>query len=92
MKCRACGERFAANHLLSGMGGQESPGTFLSIAAVLFAAGGAVPLLGAPYYWLVLPWLPAAFVLVQCFVATIDCSNVPCPKCGCPHGIWPWSR
>lgn len=92
MKCRKCGKRFAANRLCGDMGGQESPGTFFLIAAALVIAGPALLLFRLPFYWVALPWLPAAFVLLQCFVSMSDCWNVPCPSCGRPHWVWPWSR
>jgi hypothetical protein len=89
--CAGCGEKFAANDAVSGMGGSASPGTFFWIAAGLAAAGTAGFLMQASLVWIAVPWLLGAFVALQCFVALTDCWNAECPKCGRKNRVWPWS-
>jgi hypothetical protein len=92
MTCPQCHERFPANREVAcAPGGQEAPGTFLIVAAAIYALG-AVLHLGAVGVW---PWVLysiGGFVLLQAGVAWIDCRGASCLRCGCRVRVWLWSR
>jgi hypothetical protein len=92
MRCRQCGERFAANHRIDyGPGGTERPGVFCLMTVALVAVGAGLKAAGVvSWAWVLL--CIAALTALACASSWIGCSDrSACPRCKEPTRVWPWS-
>ncbi|QDT16499.1 hypothetical protein [Alienimonas californiensis] len=99
MICPHCGERFPANWQVDcAPGGQESPGTFLIVGAVVALISAALTAAAWRLDWFPLQvagpalMLGALFAWSQAPIAWLDCRKSGCPACRRPVRVYLWSR